>query len=158
MSSNNQFSPSFRASSRQKTWSPRIKFWTRFFKQTSTNYPRRQWWTTRNGRGCLTTPPGPMNCLSWNCCGLGQLVAVHELIELVKKHSPTILFLMETRAKDHKLKTLCSKLHLENVFLEPRVNRGGRLALYLKDGINFKVLDSTPTFIEAVVNLGMDDA
>ena len=99
-----------------------------------------------------------MNCISWNCRGLGQSRAVHELTELVNKHLPTILFLMETRVKDHKPKTLCSKLHLENVFIEPRVNTGGRLALYWKDGINLKVLDSTPSFIDAVVNPGMDDA
>ena len=99
-----------------------------------------------------------MNCISWNCRGLGQSRAVHELTKLVNKHSPTILFLMETRVKDHKLKTLCLKLHLENVFIESRVNTGGKLALYWKDGINLKVLDSTPSFIDAVVNPGMDDA
>ena len=100
----------------------------------------------------------PMNCLSWNCRGLGQPWAVLKLTDLVKKHSPSILFLMETRAKDHKLKTLCSKLHLENVFIESQVNTGGGLALYWKDGINLKVLDSTPTFVDVVVNPGMDDA
>ena len=99
-----------------------------------------------------------MNCLSWNCRGLGQPWAVLKLTDLVKKHSPSILFLMETRAKDHKLKTLCSKLHLENVFIESQVNTGGGLALYWKDGINLKVLDSTPTFVDVVVNPGMDDA
>ena len=124
----------------------------------STYYPRRQWWTTRSGGGCPTSPPMLMNCLSWNYRGLGQQWAVLELTDLVKKHSPSILFLMETRSKDHKLKTLCSKLHLENVFIESRVNTGGGLALYLKDGINLKVLDSTPTFIDAIGNLGMDDA
>ena len=99
-----------------------------------------------------------MNCLNWNNRGLGQPREILELTDLVKKHSPSILFLMETRAKDHKLKTLCSKLHLENVFIESRVNTRGGLALYWKDGINLKVLDSTPTFVDAVVNPGMDDA
>jgi len=56
------------------------------------------------------------------------------------------------------LKKLCSKLQLENVHIEPRVNTGGGLALYWKNGIDLKVLDSTPTYIDVVVNLGMDDA
>ena len=60
-----------------------------------------------------------MNCHSWNCRGLGQSWAVLELTDLVKKHTPSILFLMETKSKDHNLKKICLKLHLENVFIEP---------------------------------------
>ena len=81
-----------------------------------------------------------MNCLSWNCCGLGKPHAILELTELVKKYSLSILFLMETKAKDNHLKRLCSKMHMENVFIEPRVNTGGGLALYWKDGLNLKVI------------------
>ena len=65
---------------------------------------------------------------------------------------------METKSKDHNLKKLCSKLHLENVFIKSRINTGGGLALYWKEGIDLKVLDSIPTYIDAVVNPGMDDA
>ena len=42
--------------------------------------------------------------------------------------------------------------------MSPRVNTSGGLALYWKDGLNLKVIDSTPTFIDAVVNPRMDDA
>ena len=45
-----------------------------------------------------------MNCHSWNCRGLGQSWAVLELTDLVKKHTPSILFLTETKSKDHNLK------------------------------------------------------
>ena len=99
-----------------------------------------------------------MNYLNWNCRGLGQSQAALELTNLVKKHFPSILFLMETKSKDHNLKKLCSKLHLENVFIKTRINTGGGLALYWKAVIDLKVLDSTPTYIDAVVNPGMDDA
>ena len=71
-----------------------------------------------------------MNCLSWNYHGLGQSRAVLELINLVKRHSPSVLFLMETKSKDHNLKKLCSKLHLDYIFIEPWINTGGGLALY----------------------------
>ena len=65
---------------------------------------------------------------------------------------------METKSKDHYLKKLCSNLHLENVYIEPRVNTGYGLALYRKNMIDLKVLDSSPTYIDAIVNPGMDDA
>ena len=99
-----------------------------------------------------------MNCISWNCRGLGQTRAVLELTELVKKHSPTMVFLMETRAKDDFLKRLCTKLQFDKWFIVPRINTGGGLVLYWKSEIDLHVLNSTPTFIDAVVNPGLDDA
>ena len=65
---------------------------------------------------------------------------------------------METKSKEQYLKKLCSKLKLENVHIEPRVNVGGGLALYWKNKIDLKVLDSTPTYIDTVVNPRMYDA
>ena len=99
-----------------------------------------------------------MNYISWNCRGLGQPRAIPELTALVRKYSPSILFLMETKAKEPFLKNLKTKLHLDNVFIVPRVNSGGGLALYWKNGIDLHVLDASPTFIDAVVNPGVDDA
>ncbi|KAL4632173.1 hypothetical protein ACB092_04G033300 [Castanea dentata] len=98
-----------------------------------------------------------MNYINWNCCGLGQTRAVLELTELVKKHSPTIVFLMETKAKDDFLKRLCSKLQFDNFFIVPRINTGGGLVLYWKNGIDLHVLNSSTTYIDAVVNLGLND-
>lgn len=89
-----------------------------------------------------------MNCISWNCRGLGQTCAVLELTELVKKHFPTIVFLMETRAKDDFLKRLCIKLQFDNWFIVPRINTGGDLVLYWKSEIDLHVLNSSPTFID----------
>lgn len=83
--------------------------------------------------------PTSMNCISWNCCGLGQSRAILELMELVQKYSPSIIFLMETRSKESFLKKLCSKLHIENVFIVPRTNTrgggGGYFTLYWRNGI-----------------------
>nr|XP_023891885.1 uncharacterized protein LOC112003894 [Quercus suber]XP_023929367.1 uncharacterized protein LOC112040706 [Quercus suber] len=99
-----------------------------------------------------------MNGLSWNCRGLGRPRAVLELTDLVKKHSPQFVFLMETRAKDKFLKNLCRKLDLKNLFIVPRNNTGGGLALYWKEGLNLKVQGSSPSYIDAVVDPGVDDA
>lgn len=70
-----------------------------------------------------------MNCISWNCHGLGKSRAVLKLTEMVKKYSPNMVFLMETRSKERYLKNLCRKLDMENLFIVPRHNTRGSLAL-----------------------------
>ena len=99
-----------------------------------------------------------MNCISWNCCELGRSHAVLELAEMVKKHSPSIVFLMKTRSKDSSLKNLHSKLNMENVHIVPWHNTGGSLALIWKNETDLHILDSSPSHIGAVVNPGVDDA
>ena len=77
---------------------------------------------------------------------------------MVKKHSPQFMFLMETKAKDKFLKNLCRKLDLKNLFIVPRNNTGGGLALYWKESLNLKVQSSSLSYIDAIVDLGVDDA
>ena len=74
------------------------------------------------------------------------------------KNSPSIVFLMETKAKDDYVKNLKSKLQLENVHIVPRHNTGGGLALFWKNEINIGILNSSPLHIDAMVNPGVDDA
>ena len=74
------------------------------------------------------------------------------------KNSPSIVFLMETKAKDDYVKNLKSKLQLENVHIVPRHNTGGGLALFWKNEINISILNSSPLHIDAMVNPGVDDA
>ena len=77
---------------------------------------------------------------------------------MVKKYAPTIVFLMETKSKDNYVKNLRAKLQLDNVHIVSRCNTGGGLALFWSRDINLHVLDATPTYIDAVVNPGVDDA
>ena len=99
-----------------------------------------------------------MNCISWNCCGLGRPRAVLELTEMVKKHSPSIVFLKETRSKVSTLKNIRSKLNMENVHFVPWHNTGGGPALYWKNGTDLHIPDSSPSHVDTEVNLGVDDA
>ena len=69
-----------------------------------------------------------------------------------------MVFLMATRSKERYLKNICRKLDMENFFIVPKLNTGGGLALYWKKGLNLQVVNSSPTNIDAVVNLGVDDA
>lgn len=38
------------------------------------------------------------------------------------------------------------------------INSGGGLTLFWKNGVDLHVLDSSPIYIDAIVNLGVDDA
>ena len=76
----------------------------------------------------------------------------------VKKHSPSIVFLMKTRSKDSSLKNFHSKLNMENVHIVPWHNTGGGLALFWKNETFLRILDSSPLHIDSVINPGVDDA
>ena len=65
---------------------------------------------------------------------------------------------MEMRSREGYLKILYAKLHLQNIFIVPRINTSSGLALYWKNGIDLKVMISSTSYIDAVVNLGEDDA
>lgn len=70
---------------------------------------------------------------------------------MVRKYSPNMVFLMETRSKERYLKNICCKLDMENLFIVPRLNTKGGLALYWKKGLNLQVPNSSPTYIDAIV-------
>jgi hypothetical protein len=57
-----------------------------------------------------------MNLLSWNCRGIGNPRAVQDLRLLVKEKQPTLLFLMEMRAKNKKLQAIRRSLGFEDMF------------------------------------------
>ena len=61
-----------------------------------------------------------MSCIIWNCRGLGNQLAVQELVELVQAKAPTVVFLAKTLVDKARLdyvkerirfdkKTCCSK-------------------------------------------------
>ena len=51
-----------------------------------------------------------MNCLSWNCRGLGNPQTEDELVALVTAKDPKIVFLMETKAKKYILERVGSRI------------------------------------------------
>ncbi len=47
-----------------------------------------------------------MNCISWNCRGLGNLGTIQELAVLVRNKDPSVVFLCETWMDDDRLELL----------------------------------------------------
>ena len=44
-----------------------------------------------------------MTHLFWNCRGLGSNTVVQALHRLIRKHRPSMIFLSETKMKDHRV-------------------------------------------------------
>ena len=109
--------------------------------------------------GCWApTPPDLMSCISWNCRGLGNPQTVNKLVTLVSKKDPKMVFLMETKANREVIGKVRRKIQFTHMFLVPRLNQGGRLALLWKEDIMVEVQTSSDSHIDVIVNQGMNDA
>ena len=85
-----------------------------------------------------------MNCVNWNYRGLGNHQRVRELSDILKDKGPNLVFLMETRAKASYLEKLRCKQKFDNVFVVPRKNQGGGLALLWINNLNLHIRTFSP--------------
>ncbi|KQK23379.2 hypothetical protein BRADI_1g73094v3 [Brachypodium distachyon] len=68
-----------------------------------------------------------MNTLCWNCRGLGDPTTVHELRDLVRENSPTILCVVETQIAKYRVEGLAGTLGFDNAFGVDSSGRNGGL-------------------------------
>ena len=99
-----------------------------------------------------------MRCLSWNCHELGNPQTVDELVTLVGKKDPNVVFLMETKSNVEAIEKVLWKIQFAHKFVVPRPNQGGGLALLWKEDFQLDVQTSSENHIDAVVDQEMDDA
>ena len=99
-----------------------------------------------------------MSCLVWNCCGLRNLRTEKELGVFVRAKDPSVMFLAETWSDEARLKDIKRKLEFDQVFIVPRENRGGGLALFWKNSINITVETFSKNHIDSTINKGKEDA
>ena len=71
-----------------------------------------------------------MNCLSWNCRGLGNPATVRELRKIVKQEGPSLLFVMETKIKGIKVENLKSLLGFSGCFVIDSDGVSGEIGLF----------------------------
>ena len=76
----------------------------------------------------------------------------------MKAKGPKIVFLMETKKTKSYLERLRCCLKFDNLFIVPRRNLNGGLALLWMNDVNLHVRTFSPRHIDAVVNPGIDDA
>ncbi|KAL3813976.1 hypothetical protein ACJIZ3_015244 [Penstemon smallii] len=74
-----------------------------------------------------------MSCLAWNCQGLGGFCKVRTLGNLIRDHSPQLIFLSETKLSDRKFERLKSLLGVHGVSVKARGRSGGLALLWPKD-------------------------
>ena len=71
-----------------------------------------------------------MSCLSWNCRGLGNPQTEDELVAMVRNKDPKLVFFMETKVDKVVLERIGRMIQFSNLFVVPRHNTRGGLALY----------------------------
>ena len=93
-----------------------------------------------------------MSCLSWNCCRFRNPQTEDELIALVTAKDPKLVFLMETKFEKYILERVGRRIQFTNLFVVPRVNTSGGLALYWKSDLDVDVQTFSNRHIDVIVN------
>jgi hypothetical protein len=99
-----------------------------------------------------------MNCLAWNCRGLGNPRTVQELARLVRAKDPTVVFLIETWQDEGPLERLRCRLQFANKFVTNSRNKGGGLCMFWKQEINLRVQSFSPSHIDVIINDTLPEA
>lgn len=68
------------------------------------------------------------------------------------------MFIAETWADKARLKDIKRKLEFDHVFVVPRINRGGGLALFWKNSMDVIVETFFKNHIDSIINKGKEDA
>ena len=97
-----------------------------------------------------------MSCIVWNCRGLGNQRAVQELVDLVQKKAPLLVFLAEIWVDETRLNYVKDRIWFDQKFFVERINKGGGLALFWRDGIEVDVATSSLNHIDVTVNKSSD--
>lgn len=99
-----------------------------------------------------------MSCLAWNCRELGNQHARKELEELIQAQDPLIVFLSETWSDKDQLEKIQCNVKYDGLFVVPKQDMGGGLALLWKHGITVWVDSFSRFHFDATVHGGLADA
>ena len=97
-----------------------------------------------------------MNILCWNCRGLRNPQTEQELGDLIRAHSPSIVYVAETWLKKARLISLRDKWKFDGMIDFSREGRGGGVAVFWKKQMDFLVDTYSPYHIDAVINKGKE--
>ena len=97
-----------------------------------------------------------MSLLAWNCRGLGLALAVRSLTDVVKVTDPVLVFLLETKASQNRIKGLQRKLNLTQGITVPSDGWSGGLVMVWKEGADVSFKSCSNGHINVVVCEGAD--
>ncbi|KAI5013659.1 hypothetical protein ZWY2020_037189 [Hordeum vulgare] len=93
-----------------------------------------------------------MSHLFWNCLGAGNRRTVREVGALVKAHSPSFVFLAETRQTCAKIESLKWRIGLKGFSGVDCIGQSGGLALFWEESYHVTVLDSCQRYIDVLIS------
>ena len=99
-----------------------------------------------------------MKILAWNCRGLGNRLAVQELVDIVQAQDPSIVFLFETWSDWEQMVGIKERLDFGDLCIVPSEGRGGGLALLWKSNIKVWVDSFSKYHIDSVIEGGSENA
>ena len=91
--------------------------------------------------------------LFWNCRGLGSDTVVRALHGQIREHRPSMIFLSETKMKDHRIAGVRRRLGYSNGFDVAPVGIAGGLSLWWDDSIMVEVKGFSRYYIDASCNV-----
>lgn len=88
-----------------------------------------------------------MNCLFWNCRGLGNPATIRQLTWLAKNKKPKMVFLMETKLMKEEWGNILFKAGFDNMFAvscdRAAGGRKGGLGLLWMDELEVSIMSSS---------------
>lgn len=89
-----------------------------------------------------------MNCVGWNCRGLGNSRTVRVLGDLLKDRKPDVLFLSETISVVSNIEFLRIKFGFAQCFSVDRIGRSGGLAVFWKSHVECQIAGYSQNHID----------
>ena len=95
-----------------------------------------------------------MSLLSWNCRGLGNPQTVNTLKKVIRLEDLNLVFLMKTKSDEEWVKIARNQCGFKDSHVVPSDGLKGGLALFWKSDIKVDVLNSSLSFIDALIKGG----
>ncbi|KAB2610947.1 hypothetical protein D8674_018979 [Pyrus ussuriensis x Pyrus communis] len=89
----------------------------------------------------------------WNCRGLGSDTTVRALHGLIRKKRPSMIFLSETKMKDHRILGVRRRLGYLHGFDVSPIGISGGLSLWWEDNLEVNIIFSSKHIIDAVMRI-----
>ena len=87
---------------------------------------------TQSVEANVQPPPTVMKILAWNCRGLRNRHAIHELVNIVQAQDPMIVFLSETWSSKEHMKWVRDRILFDGYFMVSNDERGVGISSFME--------------------------
>lgn len=98
-----------------------------------------------------------MKIFSWNYRGLQQAAAIRALLNVQKRRSSDIIFLMETHLDEFPAECLRQRTKMDHKYVVRSNGRSGGLLLLWKKEVDVSLRDKTENFVDVFVGSGSEN-